>query len=427
VAQKRKSAFQISYVTITYRSVLMGMLGVLLLAGVVMYFAFPDTANKLIISGQIGLGKVLAKVGVANGATGNGTGTEPGPQQAHFTNIDGNVRVRKSSTNTWVVADYSLALERGDVVQTSPEGLAKVVFTDGTNYTVKPGSLITIQENSVNSAQQTKVSVQVTTGKVELATSALQSGSKSQVIVNDATASLASETTAEVVNDLRADQHEILVKKGSGEVARGGQTIPLESYTKASFSDKSKEMTKTKELQPPTLISPAPMQNVFLDPAAKGLSFSWSPVDNVREYHIKIARTPSFLGALIVDDKKPTTQVLVTNLQEGVYYWQVRSIGMDGKESIESEVYKFTVVPKGTGTLALELNDFTQLGHVIEVKGHTEPGARVMVNGAEAVVAGDGAFHHFTNPLPTGENLITITAQDTKGGVNTVTKTVVIQ
>jgi hypothetical protein len=239
VAQKRKSAFQISYVTITYRSVLMGMFGVLLLAGVVMYFAFPDTANKLISSGQIGLGKVLTKMGVSNGTGGNGSTTEPGPQQAHFTNIDGNVRVRKASTNAWVVADYTLALERGDVVQTSPEGLAKVVFTDGTNYTVKPGSLITIQENSVNSAQQTKVAVQVTTGKVDLNTSMLNSGSKSQVIVGDATATIASESSAEVVNDIRADQHEILVKKGAGEVTREGQTLPLESYTKASFSSNS--------------------------------------------------------------------------------------------------------------------------------------------------------------------------------------------
>ena len=105
-----------------------------------------------------------------------GLAPDPGPQQAHFTNIDGNVRVRKASTNAWVVADYTLALERGDVVQTSPEGMAKVVFTDGTNYTVKPGSLITIQENSVNSAQQTKVAVQVTTGKVDLATSTLTTG-----------------------------------------------------------------------------------------------------------------------------------------------------------------------------------------------------------------------------------------------------------
>jgi len=404
----------------------MGMLAIVLLAFVVMYFAFPDTANKLILSGQIGLGRVLAKLGIGGGDIGMPP-VDPGPQQAHFTNIDGNVRVRKASTNAWVVADYSLALERGDVVQTSPEGMAKVVFTDGTNYTVKPASLITIQENSVNGAQQTKVAVQVTTGKVDLATSTLVSGSKSQVIVGDATATIASESSAEVMNDIRADQHEILVKKGSGEVSRGGQTVPLESYTKASFSSNSKGMVKSKELQPPTLISPAPLQNVFLDQATKGVTFSWAPVDGVREYHIKINRNPSFTGPG-VDDTKPATQVLVTNLQEGVpYYWQVKSIGQDGKESIESEIYRFTIVPKGTGSLALEVGDFVQMGHVIEVKGHTEPNARVMVNGQEAVVASDGAFRHFTNPLPTGENVITITAQDAKGGVNTVTRPITIQ
>jgi hypothetical protein len=43
VAQRRKSAFQISYVTITYRSVLMGTLAVISVAAIVMYFTFPDT------------------------------------------------------------------------------------------------------------------------------------------------------------------------------------------------------------------------------------------------------------------------------------------------------------------------------------------------------------------------------------------------
>src|SRR6478736_703865 len=276
----------------------MGMVAIILLAFIVMYFAFPDTANKLILSGQLGLGKLLNKVGVGGGE--NGTTPDPGPQQAHFTNIDGNVRVRKASTNTWVVADYSLALERGDVVQTSPEGMAKVVFTDGTNYTVKPASLITIQENSVNSAQQTKVAVQVTTGKVDLATATLPRGSASIVQVGNATASIGSESSAEVINDIRADEHSVLMRKGSGEVQREGQTLPLESYTKASFTSNSKEMTKTKELQPPTLISPPPMQNVYLDQNNKGVNFSWAPVDNVREYHIKITRNASFIGGMVV-------------------------------------------------------------------------------------------------------------------------------
>ncbi len=161
-------------------------------------------------------------------------------------------------------------------------------------------------------------------------------------------------------------------------------------------------------------------------PTTKGVSFSWAPVDNVREYHLKISQNASFSGQLIVDPKVAATQVVVTNLPEGAYYWQVSSIGMDGKESSESETTKFNVVPKGTGSVALDL-DLVQLGHVIEVKGHTEPNARVLVNGQEAVVSGDGSFHHFTNPLPTGENIITVTAQDAKGGVNTITRPVTIQ
>jgi len=429
VAQKRKSGFQISYVTITYRSVFMGLLGILVLAGIVTYFAFPDTANKLILSGQGGLGKALVKLGITTNP--GGATQEPGPQQAHFTNIDGTVRVRKAATNTWVVADYSLALERGDVVQTAAEGIAKVVFTDGTNYTVKPDSLIVIQENSVNAAQQTRVAVQVTTGTVDLATTTLVSGSKSQVIVAGATASIASETTAQVINDPRGDQHEIMVKKGSGEVTREGQTVNLEDYTKVTFNNDSKNLAKTKEITPPVLINPKDKESLALGqgPNGKGVSFTWSPVDNVQAYHLQIAAN-AFFSPLVVDDKRVTsTQVVVTDLAEGTYYWQVRSIGENGKESVESERDKFTIIHKSAdkGSIALEVGDFVQHGHVIEVRGRTEQSARVMVNGQEAVVSTDGTFHHFTNPLPTGENVITVTAQNAKGGFNNISRPINIQ
>jgi hypothetical protein len=52
----------------------------------------------------------------------------------------------------------------------------------------------------------------------------------------------------------------------------------------------------------------------------------------------------------------------------------------------------------------------------------------VMVNGREVPVVGmDGSFHYFMPPLPQGESVITITAQNAKGGVNTLQKKVVIQ
>jgi hypothetical protein len=43
------------------------------------------------------------------------------------------------------------------------------------------------------------------------------------------------------------------------------------------------------------------------------------------------------------------------------------------------------------------------------------------------VVGGDGGFQFFTSPLPAGENVITVTAQNSKGGVRTEQKKIVIQ
>ena len=39
----------------------------------------------------------------------------------------------------------------------------------------------------------------------------------------------------------------------------------------------------------------------------------------------------------------------------------------------------------------------------------------------------DGSFFFFTPPLPNGENVITVTAQNAKGGVKTMQKKLVIQ
>jgi hypothetical protein len=152
-------------------------------------------------------------------------------------------------------------------------------------------------------------------------------------------------------------------------------------------------------------------------------------VDNVQAYHLQISAN-AFFSPLVVDDKKVTsTQVVVTDLSEGTYYWQVRSIGENGKESVESERDKFTIIHKGAdkGSIALDVGDFVQHGHVIEVRGRTEQGARVMVNGQEAVVSSDGTFHHFTNQLPTGDNTITVTAQNAKGGFNNISRPINIR
>jgi hypothetical protein len=76
----------------------------------------------------------------------------------------------------------------------------------------------------------------------------------------------------------------------------------------------------------------------------------------------------------------------------------------------------------------LALDPLVPHGHVIEVRGKTDPSARVIVNGEEVpVIGGDGGFRYYTPPLPAGENLITVTAQSLKGGMSSKSEKVVVQ
>jgi hypothetical protein len=255
-------------------------------------------------------------------------------------------------------------------------------------------------------------------------------GSKSQVIVAGATASLAPDSSAQVRNDPKADEHEILLKKGSGDVARNGETVSLSSWEKVSFNAESPRMAKLKEIGPPTPISPANMMPIFIAGAPKPVEFSWTPMTNAVGYRLRISHNPYF-SSTIVDRKVDTADVLVSGLTQGAYYWLVQSYDAQAKESLESEKNRFTIIPRGKDTTAaidLELEPFIQHGHVIELQGRTEIGARVMVNGREVpVIGGDGTFHYFTPPLAPGESVITVTAQNSQGGVNTLQKKVVIQ
>jgi len=269
--------------------------------------------------------------------------------------------------------------------------------------------------------------VQLTTGTVDLATATFSQGSKSEVIVAGATASFSPDSTAMVKNDPRADRHEILVKRGSGEVSRNGQIVRLTDYERVSFKADSPQMTKTKELAPPTLTAPANMMPIFMT-NRDSVVFNWTKVPNSNGYRLRVSRNPYF-SSTVYDRRSTSTQVTVTGLQEGAYYWLVQSLDANGNESAESEKNRFTVIAKGTQNeeIPLELS-FVQHGRVIELRGKTEAKARVMVNGQEVpFMRPDGSFQFFTPPLPDGENVITVTAQNSTGGVKTTRKKILVQ
>jgi FecR protein len=429
VSNKLKPEVYVAWKTVTYRSVLLLMLGVALIFCAFIRVVFPKFTGATM--NAVGQFSSLVMEKVAGLAPPLKAPPVSVSQQAHFTALDGTIRVRKGNSNSWINADYNVPLEKGDVVQTGAEGMAKIAFNDGTSYTVKQDSLIVIEENSANAQQQTNVAVAVTTGTVDLTTATYVQGSKSQVIVAGAKASLAPDSSAMVNNDPKDDRHEILLKKGSGEIERNGEVVHLSNWEKVTFQRESKSMERATEISPPTPLTPGNIMPVFINAGekTKEVEFAWTPVASAAEYRLRISHNPYF-SSLLLDRKVETPSIVVTGLPVGAYYWSIQSYDANGKGSVESEKNRFTIIVKSKEKieLSLEISPLVQHGHVIEVAGKTEVGARVMVNGREVpIIDDDGTFHYFTPPLPNGENLITVTAQNAKGGVNTHQEKVVIQ
>jgi len=413
---------EIEWTTISYRTIALFILVGLLLVCLILYLIAPvyvgqkiDQVLSAFSSGRSPKAEVSSK------------------RDAHFVNIDGTVRVKKAQSQQWIRADYNTALEKGDFIQTSSDGVARIIFTDGTNYVLKPDSLIVVEESNEDPVTKaTKVAVQVTSGAVDLSTGKFEvQGSVSQVAFENAVANLKEDSRAVVRNDPKRDLHEFTVDQGQADITRGSSSLRLGQYDQVTFSASQAGMIRQKVIAPPTLDQPPNMAlTVSKDPKTTPVPFAWHEVPGASAYHLMISPSGMFSN-LVADKKVQGTSVQVTGLDEGTYYWVVSAIDAKGMESQPSEPNRFNLVQQmEAGTKAyLEVTQVTLHGRVVEVVGRTDPGATVIINNEQVFsIAADGSFRHFTSPLPTaGENQITITAQNRKGDTNTIRKTIVIE
>jgi hypothetical protein len=81
---------------------------------------------------------------------------------------------------------------------------------------------------------------------------------------------------------------------------------------------------------------------------------------------------------------------------------------------------------KGGPPPALRIEALDLRTNILQVKGRTEPGATVTVNGQRVEVAGDGAFNEFITLEKPGRQTVVIRATSINGGVREERPTVVV-
>lgn len=414
--KQRFGGLEVYWTTVTYRSLLFVVLA-LLLAGV-----------SIIILLRPGiLEQVMAKL--TSKGNDDASAVEEAAQ-ARFINLDGTVRVKGRDSSQWVNADYRIPLEEGDIIQTGPQGIARITFIDGTTYVVKPNTLIVIEENIALKDRTTRVAVQVTSGAVDLSTGSWEPGSSSVIRFSDAEARMGQNTRAAVTSNPKTQVNEITVAEGSALVSRRGQSIQVGPYERASFRTPDDSLTKEQVLAPPTLLRPRNLEPIIsANPRQEVVRFAWSRVAQANRYRLRLSTSP-LLTSTVLDRTVQSSSFRARGLQPGDYYWTVTAFDEKGQESQQSPQYRFSLFEQpASEELLLVIDNVVQHGRHIEIIGRTEAGAMVTIN-AEPVanVRPDGSFRHFIGPLASaGAHSITIVAQNRRGEVVTRKKTVVVQ
>ena len=397
---------------VSYKTVALILLLAAALIFVSIYFVFPNVYAYVV--------KKVTEAG-----TPDPDPAASGQSKVKFVNLDGKVQVKKVNSVQWVDADFHTVLDKGDLIQTGQDGIARIAFADSTSYVVNRETLITVEENNVTH-EQTSTAVHINTGQVDLS-SASSPNSRAEVSGEDFKALVRPNSHASVKSDPKAGESEITVTGGSAEVQHGQEHSELNSHQRATIIGGG-PIQKTDVLAPPELLEPKNLAPIVTEnPKAASIHFEWKPEPDAVSYTLRVSATTMFTK-MIRDVKVSGTSADISGLDAGDYFWDVIATDSKKQTSSPSEPYKFALFAQGKAQeMALEISGTQLHGRLAEISGRTEPGAALIINGQPvANISSDGNFRYFTEPLEPGEHTIVIIGQNRRGGTARQQVTIVV-
>jgi hypothetical protein len=155
----------------------------------------------------------------------------PTPQKTveigvRLTSIEGRVQVKKAGTLHWIDGTLAIPIQKGDLISTDKHATAKLQFSDGSQFDVRPDSVITIIENFHDLiSRRPHVGVSIQSGEANFRTPAQPGYRKIETPGGRATPERETEGNVQVARDGKAAVH---IYKGKSQVeTRTGQQIHL--------------------------------------------------------------------------------------------------------------------------------------------------------------------------------------------------------
>jgi hypothetical protein len=335
---------------------------------------------------------------------------------ASFIFVEGDVSLQTAGRSTFEPAHQRETLFEGDFIKTGRGGSAEIMFSDGTLYTVRPGSLFEVRRPRSSEAGGSQV--KMVSGAINVYTAS----SNSTVATDAATAAI--EKDSRVSLDVEAGQKtQVTTFRGRATVSTGTETVVLAEREKISATVSSGAIS-AKENIPESPQPMLPADNRIYDlKTGDEIDLRWTPVKKAQRYRIQISRSRLFVpDATDVDlDNRVESSVRVKVSREGSYFWRVAAIDSNGNPSDWSLVRRFRMLTEpprmalGGPPPKLSISQPQQMGNLFLIFGKTDPGAIVTVNAEAADVEADGSFKKTITIDHEGYSTLVIKAVDASG------------
>ncbi len=338
---------------------------------------------------------------------------------ARFSSIEGSVQVKRAGTLEWLPASRATVLRQNDLVRTGPGGAAEIRFEDGFVFSVRPDSLITVEESTQNTvSREQRVGLSIQSGEANFQTPAR--GVPGRATISTPTVRTTAEReTAGNIQVAQSGETGLRIFRGTGEATtRSGQRIALASNEAVKVNAAGAAGAKVALPSVPQLTAPPHQTEVTYPDLAQAVTLlMWNGVAGATGYRVMVDYSPSFARPLYDRHGQRTTQMELRGLEAGTYYWRVAAVDASGSEGGFSDMWRFSLTKAPAGPVPpLSVDTLELKGNVLHVRGRTEPGASLALDGERLEVQSDGSFNEFLT-VDAGTAGVTLRSTGVRGGV----------
>jgi hypothetical protein len=341
----------------------------------------------------------------------------PGEASVSFTK--GKVEGKKSVETLWKSVFPSAKLLENDRIRTYAAAYAEVLFQDKSKIRLSENALAVIQRNRMDllkNTGETKVTLEKGDAFAVLFGSPKKKSFKLEVPGLETNVKSKSFWVNREEKGTKIANYD-----GELELKSKNQTITLKQNQGSSMSS-SGALSQPKDLvKAPASMAPVNEKVIY----SGEFTVQWTAVAGAAKYWLVIAKDATFKSVL--EQWKDISQTTKTaQLEKGVYFWRVASVDAEGFPGPFGEIRSFTlIVDNDPPYIAVShpLENSVSFAPEIDVKGATEPGVKIMVNGGGATLDGELGFS-VPVTLNEGANTILIEGVDNNGNKTQIKRNV---